>query len=184
MSGDKDLALDPVAVKNITEGLRGAVAELREVGTAGGASMGAGFESLSMTGMEAGHAGLAGDFEAFCERWEWGVRGLVQDASVLAANLGIAAGALWEEDQYLQGAFKVGANSLYGNPHANEDDIEKKEWGDIFSGDVYKPDYSPGSFQKAGEEIKQTWSDTGEKLKTTGRIGSLNDLIQQTDGER
>ncbi|MFJ8076693.1 hypothetical protein ACIQ7Q_22805 [Streptomyces sp. NPDC096176] len=94
MSGEKDLVMDPVAVQNITEGLRGTVAELREVGTDGGASMGAGLESLSMTGMEAGHGGVAGVFEDFCERWEWGVRALVQDASTLAGTLGIAAGTL------------------------------------------------------------------------------------------
>ncbi|MGW2558203.1 hypothetical protein ACWCXB_02950 [Streptomyces sp. NPDC001514] len=175
MSGNKDLEVDPAAIKKITEGLRGAVAELREIGTAGGASMGAGFAELSLTGMESGHAGLAGDFEDFCERWEWGVRALIQDASDLAAQTGIAAGALWEEDQYLQGALKVGANSLYGNPHANEDDIEKKAWGDIFSADVYKPDYSMESALKANQQIDQTWQDTGDKLKNEGAVGFLND---------
>ncbi|WP_107048605.1 hypothetical protein [Streptomyces sp. NRRL S-87] len=182
MGRDKDLAMDPEAVRNITTGLRGAVAGLRETGTAGGASMGAGFSSLAMTGMEAGHADVAGAFEDFCERWEWGVRALVQDAGVLAAELGIAAGALWEEDQYIPGALKVGANALYGNPHANEDDIEQKSWGDIFSADAYKPDYSTESAEKAAKDIGRTWSDTGEKLKTTGRIGSLNDLVEQTGG--
>ncbi|MEU9981719.1 hypothetical protein [Streptomyces sp. NPDC050856] len=184
MSGDnKDLAMDSGAVQNITEGLRGAVAELREIGTTGGASMGAGFESLAMTGMEAGHPGVAGDFEGFCERWEWGVRALVQDASSLAAGLGIAAGTLWEEDQYLQGAFKVGANSLYGNPHADEDEIEQKAWGDIFRADVYKPDYSPESFEKARQNIEETWQATGENLKGSGTIGSLNDLVEQARGD-
>ncbi|MFF0478335.1 hypothetical protein [Streptomyces sp. NPDC004284] len=183
MGGEnKDLAMDAGAVRNITEGLRGAVAELREVGSAGGASMGAGFESLSMTGMEAGHPDVAGVFEDFCERWEWGVRALVQDASTLAAGLGIAAGTLWEEDQYLQGAFKVGVNSLYGNPHADEDSIEQKDWNDIFSADVYKPDYSVDSFLQANQNISETWQATGDNLKDNGAIGSLNDLVEQADG--
>ncbi|UUN27460.1 hypothetical protein [Streptomyces sp. FIT100] len=181
MSGDKDLEVDPAAIRKITEGLRGAVAELREIGTAGGASMGAGFGELSMTGMESGHSGLAGDFEDFCERWEWGVRGLVQDAGVLAAQTGIAAGALWEEDQYLQGAFKVGANAVYGNPHANEGDIEKKAWGEVFSADVYQPDYSGESFRKADQDMDGTWSDTGDKLGSEGWIGSLKDLADGGD---
>ncbi|MEV6654245.1 hypothetical protein [Streptomyces sp. NPDC051219] len=182
MSGDKDLEVDPAAISKIREGLRGAVAELRGIGTAGGASMGAGFGELSLTGMEAGHPGLAVDFEDFCERWEWGVRGLIQDAGVLAAQTGIAAGALWEEDQYIQGALKVGANSLYGNPHASEDDIEKKQWGDIFSADVYKPDYSAESFQKANQDIQQTWQTTGEKIQNEGGIGSLKDLAEGGNG--
>lgn len=182
MAGDGDLEVSPAAVKNIQDGLRKAIAELRETGDAGGASMGSGFGELSMTGMEAGHMGLATDFEDFCERWEWGVRSLVQNASTLARSLGIAAGTVWEEDQYLQGAFKVAANAAYGNPHANEDDIEKKSWGDIFRADVYKPDYSAESFEKARQDMGQTWSDTGDKLTSSGRIGSLKDLLDQSGG--
>ncbi|MER5929373.1 hypothetical protein [Streptomyces sp. NPDC002054] len=184
MSGNEDLGMDASAVKNITVGLRGAIAELREIGTAGGASMGAGFESLSMTGMEAGHPGVADLFEDFCERWEWGVRALIQDASTLASNLGIAAGTVWEEDQYIQGAFKVGVNSLYGNPHALEDDIEKKSWDDITRPpwEVYKPDWSGESFEKMQKDVAENWSQTGETLKNNGQIGSLNDLLQQTAG--
>ncbi|MFD6886340.1 hypothetical protein [Streptomyces sp. NPDC059957] len=179
MAGNGDLEVSPAAVKNIQDGLRAAIGELRESGDAAGASMGAGFENLAMTGMETGHAGVATDFEDFCERWEWGVRSLVQNASTLAQSLGIAAGTVWEEEQYLHGTFRVVANAAYGNPHADEDEIEKKPWGEIFSADVYKPDYSPESFQKSAEEMKQTWSDTGDTLTSSGKIGSLKDLLEQ-----
>lgn len=182
MAGDPDLELSPAAVAGIQKGLRAAFAELRESSDAAGASQGAGFSDLSMTGMETGHMGLATDYEDFCERWEWGVRSLMQNASILARSLGIAAGSVWEEDQYIQGAFKVVANAAYGNPHASEDEIEQKAWGDIFRADVYKPDYSAESFEKSGEDIKQTWSDTGDKLTSTGKIGSLKDLLDQVDG--
>ncbi|MFA7765994.1 hypothetical protein ACGFNX_18725 [Streptomyces sp. NPDC048723] len=179
MAGDGDLEVSPQAVAAIQSGLRAAISELRESGDAAGASQGAGFENLSMTGMETGHAGLAADFEDFCERWEWGVRALIQDASALAANLGIAAGTVWEEDQYLEGAFKVAANAAYGNPYASEDEIEKKKWGDIFRADVYKPDYSDESFEKGAKDIKQTWSDTKDTVTSNGKIGSLMDLLDQ-----
>ncbi|MCY0953404.1 hypothetical protein [Streptomyces sp. H27-S2] len=185
MAGNGDLEVSPAAVKNIQDGLRAAIGELRESGDAAGASMGAGFENLAMTGMEAGHAGLATDFEDFCERWEWGVRSLVQNASTLAQSLGIAAGTVWEEEQYLHGTFRVVANAAYGNPHASEDEIEKKPWGEISSADVYKPDYSAESFEKSSEQIRQTWSDTGDTVTSTGRIGSLKDLLEQAkrDGD-
>ncbi|MCY0946706.1 hypothetical protein [Streptomyces antarcticus] len=185
MAGDGDLEVSPAAVKNIQDGLRAAIGELRESGDAAGASMGAGFENLAMTGMEAGHAGLATDFEDFCERWEWGVRSLVQNASTLAQSLGIAAGTVWEEEQYLHGTFRVVANAAYGNPHASEDEIEKKPWGEISSADIYKPDYSAESFEKSSEQIRQTWSDTGDTVTSTGRIGSLKDLLDQAkrDGD-
>ncbi|MER6444059.1 hypothetical protein [Streptomyces venezuelae] len=182
MAGDGDLEVSPAAVKNIQDGLRKAIAELRESGDAAGASQGAGFSDLSMTGMEAGHMGLATDFEDFCERWEWGVRSLVQNASTLAGNLGIAAGTVWEEEQYMQGAFKVVANAAYGNPHASEDEIEQKGWDDIFRADVYKPDYSAESFEKSRRDMQQTWSDTGDKLTSSGKIGSIKDLLDQADG--
>jgi hypothetical protein len=182
MAGE-DLVVAPEVVEKIQNGLRAAVGELRQSGAdTGGASMGAGFSELSMTGMEAGHAGLSGDFEDFCERWEWGVRALIQDASTIARTLGIAAGTMWEEEQYLQGSFKVAVNSLYGNPHASEDEIENKEWGDIFRADVYKPDYSAESFEQSGRDIEQTWKDTGDQLSENGKIGSLKDLIDQADG--
>ncbi|WP_405942992.1 hypothetical protein [Streptomyces sp. NBC_00207] len=183
MAGDGDLEVSPAAVKNFQDGLRKAIAELRESGDAAGASQGAGFSDLSMTGMEAGHMGLSADFEDFCERWEWGVRSLVQNASTLAGNLGIAAGTVWEEEQYLQGAFKVVANAAYGNPHASEDEIEKKSWDDIWRADVYKPDYSDASFEKSDADIKQTWSDTGDKLTSSGYVGSIKDLLDQADGD-
>ncbi|MET9962711.1 hypothetical protein ABZ128_27195 [Streptomyces sp. NPDC006326] len=182
MAGDGDLEVSPQAVAAIKKGLRAAISELRESSDAAGASQGEGFGDLAMTGMEAGHMGLAKDFEDFCERWEWGVRSLVQNASTLAANLGIAAGTMWEEDQYVQGAFKVAANAAYGNPHASEDEIEQKSWGDIFRADVYKPDYSAESFRKSGEDIEKTWSDTKDTVTSTGRIGSLKDLLDQADG--
>ncbi|WP_329191518.1 MULTISPECIES: hypothetical protein [unclassified Streptomyces] len=179
--GDGDLEVSPQAVAAIQKGLRAAISELRESGDAAGAEMGAGFENLSMTAMETGHSGLSKDFEDFCEGWEWGVRSLILDASALAANLGIAAGTVWEEDHYLQGAFKVGANSLYGNPHAAEDEIEEKSWGDIFRADVYKPDLSPQSFLKSNEDIGKTWSDTKDTVTSTGKIGSIKDLLEQAE---
>ncbi|MFE2475278.1 hypothetical protein [Streptomyces sp. NPDC059389] len=183
MAGDGDLEVSPAAVAAVQNGLRAAISELRESSDAAGASQGAGFSDLAMTGMEAGHAGLATDFEDFCERWEWGVRALIQDASTLAGNLGIAAGTVWEEDQYMQGAFKVVVNSAYGNPHASEDEIEKKAWGDLFRWDVYKPDYSVASFQKSSEDIDKIWSDTKDTVTSSGKIGSLKDLLDQANGD-
>ncbi|KOU62683.1 hypothetical protein [Streptomyces sp. IGB124] len=183
MSGDGDLEVSPTAVAAIQSGLRAAIAELRESGDAAGASQGAGFSDLSMTGMETGHAQLTTDFEDFCERWEWGVRALIQDASTLAENLGIAAGTVWEEDRYLEGSFKVATNAaLFGSPYASEDEVQKKGWGDILSPDVSQPEYSLESFGKSFEDSKKTWSDTKDTVTSTGRVRSLKDLLDDADG--
>ncbi|MFF7328569.1 hypothetical protein ACIQU5_06085 [Streptomyces sp. NPDC090306] len=185
MSGDddKDLALDPAAVAKVTKGLGAAIDELGEIGDSTGSVMGKGFSNLAMTQMEAGHHGLADDFEDFCDRWEWGVRALVQDTSAIAQRLGLAAGTQWENDQYLEGTFKVVGNSLLGgNPHASEADVEKQSWGDIATPDYLHPDYSAESFEKAGQQAEQTWKDTGRSLLTDGQGGLQSDLTNRLLG--
>lgn len=179
--GAGDLNVDPASVQKITGGLRAAVAELKEIGTGTGAVLGKGLSDLSMTGMEAGHYGLSVTFEDFCERWEWGVRALVQDANAIAAKLGLSAGVLWEEDQYIEGTLKIVVNAGVGNPNASEADIVKQGWGDVLTPDYLSPDYSPESFQRTADEAGQTWKDTGRALVTEGNGGrqadQLNDLL-------
>lgn len=189
MSGDgADLHLDKASVAKFTKGVGTTIDELGDLGGATGSVMGKGFSELSMTGMEAGHHGLSVDFEDLCERWEWGVRALVRDASQLANRLGLAAGTQWEHDQYIAGTLKVGANSLMGgNPHASEDEIAQQSWGDIFTPDYLDPDYSAESFQQAGDEMAQTWKDTGRTVLTEGQGGQrsriLNELLGVDENE-
>lgn len=184
MSGDgADLRLDKTAVATFTKGLNTTIDELGDLGGATGSVMGKGFSEMAMTGMEAGHHGLAVDFEDFCERWEWGVRALVRDASGLANRLGLAAGTQWEHDQYIAGTLKVGANSLFGgNPHASEEEIAQQDWGDIFTPDYLNPDFSPESFEKAGQDMGQTWKDTGRTVLTEGTGGRQSDLFNSALG--
>ncbi|WP_430542822.1 hypothetical protein [Streptomyces iconiensis] len=167
----------------IEKGLKGAIGELKESGSSATESLqGAGFGGLSLTGMEAGHSGLAGDFEDFCEKWEWGVRALVQNANGLAQRLGLSAGMAYEEDQYAAGTMKVALNSVSytGNPHATEEEVAKQGYGDIMTPDA--PDYSAESFQKAGDDITQEWKDTGRELTSEGRGGMYMDLTQGATG--
>lgn len=178
--GAGDLDISKVSLDLITKGLNAAIGELKSVGTATGALQGSGFESMSMTGMEAGGGGLADNFEGFCERWEWGVRALVQDANQIAQRLGLAAGMVWSEDQYWESTFKVGANSLVGNPYATEEEVARQNWGDIFTPDA--PDYSAESWEKAGQDMKQDWQDTGRALLTEGRGGTQADLMNDALG--
>ncbi|MFB7467313.1 hypothetical protein ACFCZ1_28120 [Streptomyces sp. NPDC056224] len=162
--------MDPVAVKNLTNGLRAAVGELREFGAAGTAAIGGGFGKLAMTGMEAGHGQVAGVFEELCERWEWGVRGLVLSASALAADLNLSAGMVWEEDQYRGGTFKVALNSVVGNPHADEDETEQKSWDEI--GAPLRPE-TPEEAQKARDDFQQVWDQAKRDSLTKGFSGQI-----------
>ncbi|WP_328696646.1 MULTISPECIES: hypothetical protein [unclassified Streptomyces] len=184
MSGDgADLHLDKESVTKFTKGLNSTIDELGDLGGATGSVMGKGFSSLAITGMEAGHHGVSVDFEDFCERWEWGVRALVRDASGLADRLGLAAGTQWENDQYIAGTLKVGANAVFGgNPHASEEEIAKQNWGDIFTPDYLDPDFSPESFEKAGQDMGQTWKDTGRTVLTEGHGGQQSALFNSALG--
>lgn len=152
MGGDgADLQFDRASVAKFTQGVGATIDELGDLGGATGSVMGKGFSELSMTGMEAGHHGLSVDFEDFCERWEWGVRALVSDASAIANRLGLAAGTQWEHDQYVEGTLKVGVNSVMGgNPHATEEEITQQDWGDVFTPDSLNPDWSAESWEQAG----------------------------------
>ncbi|MFE0421373.1 hypothetical protein [Streptomyces sp. NPDC058953] len=179
--GAEDLGVSPESVQRITSGLRAAIAELSEFGTNTGSLMGKGLSDLSMTGMEAGHHGLSTDFEDFCERWEWGVRALVQDANTIAAKLGLAAGLVWEEERYVEGMLKVAVNAAVGNPHASGDEIVKQVWGEVLKPDYLDPDYSQESFDRAGEEAGQTWKDTSRAVLTEGmggqRVSAISGLV-------
>ena len=183
MSNDGDLKFSKEALGLITKGLNGAIDELKSVGgSATGSLQGAGFGEMALSAMEAGHSGLAKDFEDFCERWEWGVRALIMDANALAARLGLAAGMIYSEEKYWEGTFKVAANSFVGNPHLSEEEVTGKEWGDLVSLENYRPDYSAESFRNAGNEMAQTWKDTGRSLLTEGQGGFLNDRAMDAAG--
>ena len=130
------------------------------MGALGSGSHGRGFDSMALSGMEAGHSGLADAFSGFCERWGWGVRALVQDANQMAAALGMAAGLYHEQDEYVANAGKVIATSVAGNPHLSEAEINSQSLGESF--DDWKPDYSPESFTEANERMGETWTTVGE----------------------
>lgn len=180
VSGDgSDLAFDQTSVAKFTQGVGATIDQLGELGGATGSVMGKGFSGLAMTGMEAGHRGLSVDFEDFCERWEWGVRALASDASALADRLGLAAGTQWKHDQYVEGSFKVGISAaMGGNPHASEEDISQQGWGDILTPDYLDPDWSAESFEKAGQDVEQTWKDTGRTVLTEGQGGRESERLK------
>ncbi|MCF6525062.1 hypothetical protein [Streptomyces sp. JJ36] len=185
MSGDGDLKISKESANRITQGLRGAIGELKEIGGFGASTdslQGSGVGDLTLTKMEAGGSGLATAFEGFCEQWEWGVRALVQDANQIAARLGLAAGLLHAEDQYWNGTFKIVANAAAGNPHLSEEEVTSQGWGELFDGGTYTPDYSTESWEKAGAENMQTWKDTGRALLTEGSGGRRTDLVNDLLG--
>ncbi|MBF6044377.1 hypothetical protein GO001_03960 [Streptomyces sp. NRRL B-1677] len=197
---DPNLAADAAALGNIAKGINEAIGELKSLGTPGEAAVGRGFDELALSGVELGHEGLAGAFKTFCNRWDWGVRALVQDGSQFAERVGLAAGYYHEQDVYIRDSFKVGVNAAMGNPHLLEEDVEKKSMREILAdnpiNDFRNPDYSAESFRKAGENSSQVWANTLRDASTgaangfgkgpLGRQGTdaANKLADKLDGGR
>ncbi|MFD7629605.1 hypothetical protein ACFV7Q_26865 [Streptomyces sp. NPDC059851] len=177
----KDLEMDPVAVRSIQDGLRAAVGELREFATDTSAVAGSGMSRLALTGFEAGHPAVASALEGFCERWDLGVASLVISTSGLAERLGIAAGSVWEEDQYRNGTFKVLVNAGIGNPHASEDEVEKKSMDAILSDHAFKRE-TPEQARQAREDFDRTWADTKHRVLNEGIGGGLLENVAEAQG--
>jgi hypothetical protein len=167
----KDLSTDGLNL--IAKGLTEALAELKELGMVGEAGVGRGFGDIALSGLELGHEGLTGEFKSFCERWEWGVRALIDEGNGFALKTGLSAGTFYETEQYVKGSFKVVENAAVGNPYASEADVEKMGWGDIATSGVYggNVDFSQASFDKALANSAQGWKDAGRDVMTSHTIG-------------
>ncbi|MBO8199327.1 hypothetical protein ACFW4X_19885 [Streptomyces smyrnaeus] len=181
MSGkEPELAAPKPALKLITKGINDALAELEELGMVGEAGVGRGFSEVALNSLQLGHGGLTSAFGDFCDRWEWGVRALVQEGNSFAEGVGLSAGTLHQQDQYIQGAFKVAVNAGMGNPYATEEEITGKDWGEVLSNNAYTQirdaDYSSESFQKARETSLQAWK-TAAWDASTATASPVTDVI-------
>lgn len=169
MSGDgggEDLKTEGLGL--ITQGIDLTLQELKEVGIDYVAGTGRGFEHVGLSGMQLGHEELTSALKSFCERWEWGVRALVVEGNNFAQGVGLSAGTYYETDRYVEGAFKIGANAVMGNPYASEDDVSKMSWGQLGDNNALAhPDYSKESFERAWDNSAQGWKDAGRDVLTS-----------------
>ena len=108
--------------------------------------------------------------------------------------MGLSAGVVHEQDQYIQGTFKVAVNAGIGNPYASEEEITGKGWGEVLSDNPYTQvrdaDYSMDSFRRAGDNSLQAWKNTawdvstangdrGRSSSTGGLRDDLNDKLRR-----
>ncbi|MFD5160200.1 hypothetical protein ACFWMJ_19335 [Streptomyces hawaiiensis] len=185
MSGSEpELVVPPAALAEIAKGIDLAHSELKDLGMIGEASVGRGFSDLALSGWELGHDGLASEFETFCNRWEWGVRALTLRGNGFAQGVGLSAGSFAEQEQYVKDSFKIGVNSLNGNPHLTEDEVKQMSWGTIRDQHAWdNADWSSESFTEAHGEVKQTWKNTtydveDAVLDSMERSGSLDPKLR------
>jgi hypothetical protein len=171
--GVPDLKAQGLAL--VAKGLTEALGELKELGMVGMAGAGRGFGDLALNGLDLGHEGLTSTFGSFCERWEWGVRSLINEGNAFAVKTGLAAGTLHETEEYVEGTFKVVTNAAIGNPYASEDEVTQMGWGDIATSGVYggDVDYSKASFEQALANSGQGWKDAGRDVMTSHTVGPV-----------
>jgi hypothetical protein len=142
----------------IADGIDKALAELGGLGftaNVGWSGMGRGFDDLEMDGMTIGDESVGAAFHTFCERWQWGVRALVDEGNAFAAAVGLSAGTMYQTDQLVKNSFKVGLNSLEGNPYASEQQIESQSWKQLATPAWLHPDYSEQSFRDSAHASEQ-----------------------------
>ncbi|WP_053160932.1 hypothetical protein [Streptomyces caatingaensis] len=180
MSGNGDLKADREALDGIAKGITDALAELRELGMIGEAAAGRGFDELELSGLETGHDGLKDALKSFCDRWDWGVRSLVQEGNRFARQVGLAAGSYYENDQYIKGTMKVGVAALGADPTLSDEQVEKMSMDEIADhGNFAHVDYSGESFKRSHrhametqkELLKDTLETHGDPLHTKGKDG-------------
>ncbi|MFB7979387.1 hypothetical protein [Streptomyces vinaceus] len=175
-----DLSVSQQALGQIAQGITETLSELKEIGMVGTASMGRGFSDLALSGVQSGHAGLTSTLRTFCERWEWGVRSLVQQGNAFAENVGLSAGSLHELDQYVQGTFKIITNADMGNPYASEQEVLGEGWDEVLSDNPYTQvrdaDHSDDSYARASEASKEAWKSAIRDLNSSDILLS-NQLV-------
>ncbi|WP_052397922.1 hypothetical protein [Streptomyces sp. NRRL F-5123] len=168
MTGSGGYEVGETALTQTAAGLGGVIHELQSMGQEAAADVGRGFTHLKLTGMQVGHDGLTSALDGFCNRWEWGVRALVQDADQIAERLGLAAGTYYEMDRYAERTLKVVVASAIGNPALPEEQEEVLSWSRIGPDnpveDFLHPDFSTASARQSLSDMGQTWQDTAHDM--------------------
>ncbi|MFC4951231.1 hypothetical protein [Pseudonocardia sp. GCM10023141] len=147
----------PEALTEAALGIQDALAELGEVGTVGMAAAGRGITQLALDEATLGDAAVVGAFNGFCERWDWGVRGLVQAGQKIVDGLNDSGVAYLQAENGAAGLMKRALFDLSGNPMGDSAAASTLNWEDALT---TGPDYSAQSFADAGDHIGSTWSST------------------------
>jgi hypothetical protein len=169
--GAADLRVVGLAL--IADGINKALGELGKLGLvddAGWSGTGRGFDDLEMDGLTIGDDTVGAVFHSFCERWQWGVRALVDEGNAFAAAVGLSAGTMYQTDQTVKNSLKVGLNSLEGNPYASEEQIENQSWSQLAQPAWLHPDYSAKSFRDGAAASEQVLKGMGRDVATAETV--------------
>lgn len=145
--GHEAFGVDLAALGQAEQGVRDAVAEIGEEG------MGM-KDRVSEGAMSVGHDGLAKALGNFGDRWEWGVRFLVDDGVDTADALSDTRAWYQTVDDQAVGLLKDALQVGFGDPHGNPGDYSDKSWSEI--GTDLNPDYSLNSGAEFLDHTEET----------------------------
>jgi hypothetical protein len=188
-------SVDRAALNETAQGINNTIGALKGLGFDETAEVGRGFSGLALTGLQAGHGGLAAAFGSFCDRWSWGVRTLVQDGNQFAARLGISAGVYADTENYLVGVAKNVTGALAGDPHMTDAQAAQASWSQDAAG-ITGAHTQGGNmtWAQAGSAAAQQWKAVGRAAADgpyginrtlaglTGTTGQLNQEENQLFG--
>lgn len=133
---------------------------MTELGGKYAAGQGRGLDGLRMDPDDVGNTGVAEALGGFVERWQWGIRTLVQQGRTIAQKLHETGIAYQHSDTTAGGLLRRAAEDLGGNPHADPATAQDKSWSEVMrdtNGRILHPDYSSESFHHLSEEAGKTW---------------------------
>lgn len=160
------LEVDPQILTSAADGISRTIESMSQIGISESGTLGRGFSLLALSPMEAGRISVQRSMEGFAQRWEWGVRALVQAGNAIAEALGLAAGRYHVIDQYGEDALKNIVNDVIGNPHLSDDEVAAQSWSDTLATNPYNmvanPDFSTESAAMASEQIRQNTATMAE----------------------
>lgn len=183
------LQVDPEALKQAAAGITGVIDGLSTAPVSGSyaAQMGRGFDDLKLTGRQMSAADAKSSMDDFCDRWEWGMRSLIQTANDIAKKLDIGAGMYAEQEKFAANSLKDAANDLAGDPSLQQksvtladgtvvkgtDDMSAGELFDHNSDMLTHPDVSAESVNEATESMKASASSALSDLPAAAENGAL-----------
>lgn len=150
--------VDPAVLAAAADGITRTIESMSGIGISESGTLGRGFSLLALSPLEAGHLAVQRSTEEFAERWEWGVRALVQAGNAIAEALDLAAGRYHVIDQQGEAALKNVVNDVFGNPHLSDEEVAGQSWSETLGNNpfnfVANPDYSAESSAAASEQIR------------------------------
>ncbi|WP_299575161.1 hypothetical protein [uncultured Williamsia sp.] len=156
---------------------------------------GRGFNDLALSGEQMSRPEAKAAMDDFCERWEWGMRALVQTANDIAHHLNLGAGMYENQEKYNADALRDFANDLVGDPSLQKESVRDgdgnivvKGTDDMSAGELVDynrdrlthPDVSAESFAAVKDDVennlKSAAGDIPQALGNVSAVGTANAL--------